>query len=65
MDIYDYRVLPLENEKMKCPWCDVERERRYDGGGVWTEECPSCYSRMETNYEKRKITARGLLPAGL
>jgi len=51
MDFYDYRILYLENEKMKCPWCDVERERRYDGGGVWTEECPSCYSRMETNYE--------------
>tara|TARA_R100001443_G_scaffold1051_1_gene4093 strand:- start:735 stop:866 length:132 start_codon:yes stop_codon:yes gene_type:complete len=37
--------------KDMCPWCDgVEREKRYDGGGVWIYECPACDSRMETNY---------------
>jgi len=54
LDIYEYRVFPLEDKEMinlKCPWCDVEREKRYDGGGVWIEECPSCHSRLEYNYE--------------
>ena len=36
---------------MKCPWCDVEREKRYDGGGEWVYECPASNSRMETHYE--------------
>ena len=38
--------------KDMCPWCDVEREKRYDGGGVWVYECPACDSRMETNYDE-------------
>jgi hypothetical protein len=51
MDIGSDRILYLENKKMKCTYCDVEREKRYDGGGLWIEECPACHSRTETNYE--------------
>ena len=36
---------------LECPWGGIERERRYDGGGVWIEECPACHSRSESNYE--------------
>jgi len=36
---------------MKCTYCDIEIERRYDGGGLWIEECPACHCRTETNYE--------------
>jgi len=32
---------------MKCPWCSIEREELYMGGGLTVYKCPRCNSRME------------------
>ena len=37
------------NDSMKeCPYCNIEREEFYMGGGLYCYECPRCGSRMES-----------------
>ena len=31
--------------------CQVDKPKRYIGGGVWTWTCPKCGSRTESNVE--------------
>jgi DNA-directed RNA polymerase subunit RPC12/RpoP len=38
MDVDDY---------MMCPYCNIEREELYMGGGLYCYKCPRCGSRME------------------
>lgn len=38
------------DDDMKCPYCDIEREELYMGGGLYAYKCPRCGSRMETNH---------------